>query len=226
MSSVNMRELVNQDWKTYPFVVQKICGIQIVITSTNANISATTTYNAVISRRQTEPSLGLTLSKVTRNDRLLTKDNFTVPYAHIQSIRLQKKIPYNTIKVFEEEVPLQRIPILKTAYNQEYVALMFGRDHPNPMLTYDDRLLPFTPNNLIDISYLQQVYNLEPQTFGFQTWLRQMGVHNFAKSSYIECSSTQTLDLEEFQCLDSSLQTKLVTPWQDSFPQHCLTFHH
>jgi hypothetical protein len=75
---------VNQDWKTYPFVVQKICGIQIVITSTNANISATTTYNAVISRHQTEPSLGLTLSKVTRNDRLLTKDNFTVPYAHIQ----------------------------------------------------------------------------------------------------------------------------------------------
>ncbi len=127
MSSVNMRELVNQDWKTYPFVVQKICGIQIVITSTNANISATTTYNAVISRHQTELSLGLTLSKVTRNDRLLTKDNLTVPYPHIQSIRLQKKIPYNTIKVFEEEVPLQRIPILKTAYNQEYVALMFGR---------------------------------------------------------------------------------------------------
>jgi len=53
-----------------------------------------------------------------------------------------------------------------------------------------------------------------------------MGVHNFAKSSYIECFSTQTMDLEEFQCLDSSLQTKLVTAWQDSFPQHCLTFHH
>jgi hypothetical protein len=57
MSSVNMEELENQDWKTYPFVVQKICGIQIVITSTNANISAATTYNAVISRHQTEPSL-------------------------------------------------------------------------------------------------------------------------------------------------------------------------
>ena len=217
MSSVNMRELVNQDWKTYPFVVQKICGIRIVITSTNANISATTTYNAVISRHQTEPSLGLTLSKVTRNDRLFTKYNLTVPYAHIQSIRLQKKIPYNTIKVFEEEVPLQRIPILKTAYNQEYVALMFGRDHPNPMLTYDDRLLPFTPNNLIDVSYLQQVYNLEPQTFGYQTWLQHMGVHNFAKSSNVKYSSTQTLDLEEFQCLDSSLQMKLVTAWQDYF---------
>jgi hypothetical protein len=84
MSLVNMEELENQERKTYPFVVQKICGIRIVIPSTNANISATTTYNAVISRHQTEPSLGLTLSKVTRNDRLLTKDNFTVPYAHIQ----------------------------------------------------------------------------------------------------------------------------------------------
>ena len=38
-------------------------------------------YNlqCLISRRKTEPSLGLTLSKMTRNDRLLTKDNFTVP---------------------------------------------------------------------------------------------------------------------------------------------------
>jgi hypothetical protein len=94
------------------------------------------------------------------------------------------------------------------------------------MLIYDDQLLPFTPENLIDVLYLQQVYNLEPQTFGFQTLLRQMGVHNFAKTSNIEYSSTQTLDLEEFQCLDLSLQTKLVTAWQDSFPQHCLTFHH
>jgi len=62
MSLVNMEELENQERKTYPFVVQEICGIRIVITSTNANISATTTYNAVISRQQTEPSLGLTLS--------------------------------------------------------------------------------------------------------------------------------------------------------------------
>ena len=88
ISSVNMEELENQDWKTYPFIIQKICGIRIIITSTNTNISITTTYNAVISRHQTEPSLGLTLSKVTRNDKLLTKDSFTVPYVHIQSIQL------------------------------------------------------------------------------------------------------------------------------------------
>ena len=75
------------------------------------------------------------------------------------------------------------------------------------MLIYDDQLLPFTPENLIDVSYLQQVYNLEPQTFGFQTLLRQMGVHNFAKTSNIEYSSIQTLDLEEKKCFDSFLQT-------------------
>ncbi len=74
---------------------------------------------------------------------------------------------------------------------------MFRRDQPNPMLIYDDQLLPFTPENLIDVSYLQQVYNLEPQTFGFQTLLQQMGVHNFAKTSNIDNSSIQTLDLEE-----------------------------
>jgi len=52
ISSVNMEELENQDWKTYPFIIQKICGIRIIITSTN------------------------------------TKDSFTVPYVHIQSIQL------------------------------------------------------------------------------------------------------------------------------------------
>jgi hypothetical protein len=81
--SVNMEEFENQDWKTYPFIIQKICGIGIIITSTTANISITTTYNAVISRHQTEPSLGLTLSKVAKNDKLLTKDSFTVLNVHI-----------------------------------------------------------------------------------------------------------------------------------------------
>jgi hypothetical protein len=95
-----MEEIENQDRKTYPFFIQKICGIWIVITATNANISSTTTYNAVISKHQTEPSIGLTLSKVSRNDKLLTNNNFTVPYMHIQSIGLQDQISHNTIKVF------------------------------------------------------------------------------------------------------------------------------
>jgi hypothetical protein len=57
VSSVNMEEIENQDWKNYPFFIQKICGVQIFITSTNANISSTTTYNAVISKHQTEPTI-------------------------------------------------------------------------------------------------------------------------------------------------------------------------
>jgi hypothetical protein len=118
VSPINMEEIEDQDWKHFPFFVQKICGVRIVITSTNANISSTTTYNAVISKHQTEPTIGLTLSKVSRNDKLLTNDNFTVPYVHIQSIQLQDQISHNTIKVFQEEVPLQRMPVLKTAYDQ------------------------------------------------------------------------------------------------------------
>jgi len=191
VSSVNMEEIESQDWKNYPFFFQKICGIWIVITSTNTNISLTTTYNAVISKHQIEPTIGLTLSKVSRNDKLLTNDNFAVPYVHIQSLRLQDKISHNTIKVFEEEVPLQQMPVLKTAYNQEYLTLVFRRDHLNPMLVYDDQPLPFTSDNCIDVSYLQQVYNLEPQTFGFQTWIWQMGIYNFAKTNNIEYSSSQ-----------------------------------
>jgi hypothetical protein len=221
-----MEEIESQDWKAYPFFVQKICGIRVIITSTNANNSSTTTYNPVISKHQTEPSIGLTLSKVSRNDKLCTKDNFTIPYIHIQSLRLQDKISHNTIKVFKEEVPLQQMPVLKTAYDQEYLTLVFRRDHLNPMLVYNDQPLPFTSDNCIDISYLQQIYNLEPQTFGFQTWIRQMGIYNFTKINNIEYSSTQSLDLEDFKSLDSSQQEKLFISWQDSFCQHCLTFQH
>ena len=226
VSSINMEEIQDQEWKHFPFFVQKICGVRIVITSTNANISSTTTYNAVISKHQTEPTIGLTLSKVSRNDKLLTNDNFTVPYVHIQSIQLQDQISHNTIKVFEEDVPLQRMPVLKTAYDQEYLTSVFGRDHLNPMLVYDDQPLPFTPDNRIDISYLQQVYDLGPQTFGFQTWIRQMGIYNFAKNNNYEYSSSQLLDQEDFQALDSARQEKLFVSWQYSFPQHCLSFHH
>ncbi len=52
ISSVNMDEINGQDWKKLPYVAQKTCGVQIVVTSTNANIFSTTTYNAVISKQQ------------------------------------------------------------------------------------------------------------------------------------------------------------------------------
>jgi hypothetical protein len=221
VSSVNMEEIKHQDWKHFPFFVQKICGVRIVITSTNASISSTTTYDAVISKHQTEPTIGLTLSKVSRNDKLLTNYNFTVPYVHIQSIRLQDQISHNTIKVFEEEAPLQQMPVLKTAYDQEYLTLVFGCDHLNPMLVYDDKPLPLTPDNRIDISYLQKVYDLGPQTFGFQTWIRQMGIYNFAKNNNYEYSSSQLLDQEDFKSLNFAQQEKLFISWQYSFPQHC-----
>ena len=77
VSSINMEEIEDQEWKHFPFFVQKICGVRIVITSTNANISSTTTYDAVISKHQTEPTIGLTLSKVSRNDKL------PVSYTHL-----------------------------------------------------------------------------------------------------------------------------------------------
>jgi hypothetical protein len=103
------------------------------------------------------------------------------------------------------------MPVLKTAYDQEYLTSVFGRDHLNPMLIYDDQPLPFTPDNRIDISYLQQVYDLGPQTFGFQTWIRQMGIYNFAKNKNYEYSSSQLLDQEDFKSLDSAQQEKLLS---------------
>jgi hypothetical protein len=225
-SSVNMDKINGQDWKKLPYVAQKICGVRIVVTSTNANIFSTTTYNAVISKQQLEPALGLMLSRVTRNEKPLTKDNFTVPFAHIQSLKLHNDISYNKIKVLDEETPLIHMPIPKTAYDQEYISSMFSFEQPNPMLVYDDQPLPFTTNNLIDVSYLQQVYNLDVQLFGFQTWLRKMGVHNFSKSENIGYSSSQTLDSEDFKHLDQALQARLFVTWQESFSQHYLTFHH
>ncbi len=116
--------------------------------------------------------------------------------------------------------------IPKTAYNQEYISSVFSFEQPNPMLVYDDQTLPFTTINLIDISYLQQVYNLDVQLFGFRTWLRKMGVHNFSKSENISYSSSQTLDSEDFKNLDQALQARLFVTWQESFSQYCLTFHH
>ncbi len=77
------------------------------------------------------------------------------------------------------------------------------------MLVYNDQPLPLTSDNRIDISYLQQVYDLGPQTFGFQTWIRQMGIYNFAKNNNYEYSSTQLLDQEDFKSLDSAQQEKL-----------------
>ncbi len=38
------------------------------------------------------------------------------------------------------------MPVLKTAYDQEYLTSVFGRDHLNPMLVYDDQPLPLTPD--------------------------------------------------------------------------------
>jgi hypothetical protein len=226
ISTVNMDEIKGQDWKKLPYVAQKICGVRIVVTSTNANIFSTTMYNAVISKQQPEPTLGLTLSRVTKNEKLLTKENFTIPFAHIQSLKLYNDISFNKIKVLDEEMPLQHMPILKTAYDQEYISSVFSFDQPNPMLVYDDQPLPFTTNNLIDISNLQQVYNLDVQLFGFQTWLRKMGVHNFSISENIGYSPSPTLDLEDFKNLDQALQARLFVTWQESFSQHCLTFHH
>ncbi len=102
------------------------------------------------------------------------------------------------------------MPVLKTAYDQEYLTLVFGRDHLNPMLVYDDQPLPFTSDNCIDISYLQKVYNLQPQTFGFQTWIRQVGIYNFAKTNNIEYSSSQSLDSKDFKSLDPSQKRKTL----------------
>ncbi len=53
-----------------------------------------------------------------------------------------------------------------------------------------------------------------------------MGIYHFAKNNNFEYSSSQLLDLEDFKSLDSPQQEKLFVSWQDSFPQHCLSFHH
>jgi hypothetical protein len=112
---------------------------------------------------------------------------------------------------------------LKTAFDQDYMLEVFGTDQPNPILIYNNQPLPLTPQNLIDTSYLQEVYKLQPQLTGFQICLCKMGVRTYVRSANFNYSSAQSFDSYEFKCLDSALQARLFIAWQDLSPQHCLT---
>ena len=52
------------------------------------------------------------------------------------------------------------------------------------------------------------------------------GYLQLCQNNNYEYSSSQLLDQEDFQALDSARQEKLFVSWQYSFPQHCLSFHH